>query len=72
MSCDGETAAVDFVCLVEVDALLEFASSQECLPEFKSLNRMDGISITLVFRFDPKDASTFEVLEVWSPAALSF
>lgn len=71
VSCDGETAAVDFVCNAEVDALLEFASSQD-LPEFRSVNREEVINITLVFQFDPQNADFFEVLEIWSPAALSF
>ena len=71
VSCDGETAAVDFVCNAEVEAVLEFASSQD-LPEFRSVNREEVINITLVFQYDPKNAKAFEVLEIWSPAALSF
>jgi hypothetical protein len=71
VSCDGETAAVDFVSQAEVDAVLEFVSPSDDLPEFRNVKRIEIINVTLVFRFDPKDASVFEVLEIWAPSALS-
>lgn len=70
-SCDGGIAAVDFVCHVAIKALVELAPEPENLQEYRGIDQLEVISITLVFRFDPQDTNMFEVLEIWAPTALS-
>lgn len=72
VSCESDTAAVEFVLLVEIDALLESVSSPGDGPDFRNVHDMRAVSISLVFRFKAEDDSFFEVLEVWTPGSLSF
>lgn len=66
------TASAQFVCSVEVDALLEFIDSANAYPDFRSVHRMEVVSITLDFQFDPKDVQVFSVKTYWAPMALTF
>jgi hypothetical protein len=72
VSVNKTMAAVDFVVHVEVDAVLEFFGPASEIPEFRHVERFEDVNITLVFRFDPKDATSFEMLEYWAPSALRF
>jgi len=72
VSCDGPTASVEFVCHVEVKASLEIVTSTDAQPDFRKVDQMEVVNITLEFKFDPANVQVFEVETYWSPASLCF
>lgn len=72
VSCDGPTASVEFVCNVEVDALLELNDSADAQNDFRKVDRMEVVNVTLEFKFDPTNVEVFEVQTYWTPTSLCF
>jgi hypothetical protein len=72
VSCDGPTASVEFVCSVEVAALLEISASADAQPDFRKVEREEVVNITLEFKFDLANVEVFEVQTYWAPASLFF
>jgi hypothetical protein len=69
VSCDEETAAVEFACLITVDAHFEYENEEgEIERDWK--RTQEFASITLEFHFDPKDPSIFEVQSYAAPTKL--
>ena len=66
------TASAQFVCSVEVDALLKIIDSANAYPDFRSVHRMEVVSITLDFQFDPENVQVFSVKTYWAPMTLTF
>jgi hypothetical protein len=72
VSCDGPTASVEFVCHVEVKASLEITDSTDAQPDFREVDRLKVVNITLEFKFDPANAEVCEVETYWAPVSLFF
>jgi hypothetical protein len=73
ISCEEIHASVEFVCFIEADAWLEIhPSGGGASPEYRRAEKRQSISITLEFRFDPKDPTIFELEKYWAPQVLSF
>jgi hypothetical protein len=72
VSCDGPTASVEFVCHVDVKASLEISDPTDTQPDFRNVDQMEVVNITLEFKFDPANDEVFEVQTYWSPMSLSF
>jgi hypothetical protein len=72
VSCDGPTASVEFVCHAEVKASLETTDSIDAQPDFREIDQMEVVNITLEFKFDPANAEVFEVETYWAPVSLCF
>ena len=72
ISCDEARASVEFVCFVEIDAWLEILPPNAAPPEYRHSEKQQAINVTLEFRFDPSDATVFEVESYWAPQAISF
>jgi hypothetical protein len=71
ISCEECHAAVDFVCQVEINAILEVIRAPDFAVDIDSHMDVDIINITLEFDFDPKDPSVFNVTSTWSPTHLT-
>ncbi|MGO8837059.1 MAG: PIN domain-containing protein [Limisphaerales bacterium] len=72
VSCDGPTASVGFVCHVEVKASLKVTDSTDAHSDFREIDQMEVVNITLEFKFDPANADVFEVETYWAPTSLCF
>jgi PIN domain len=72
VSCDGPTASVEFACHVEVKASLEITDSTDTQPDFREIDRLEVVNITLEFKFDPANAEVCEVETYWAPVSLFF
>ncbi len=70
ISCDGNNAAVDFACEVEVSAVLDIFRE----PEFSGVDSQtetQTTNITLEFDFDPRNPDHLKITSIWSPTALN-
>ena len=72
ISCDETKASVEFVCFVEFEAWLEIRHADGVSLEHRRGEREQAISITLDFRFDPKDPTIFEIETYWAPQTVTF
>jgi len=72
VSCDGPTASVEFVCHIDVKASLEIIAPTDAQQDFRNVDQMEIVNITLEFKFDPANVDVFEVENYWAPTSLCF
>jgi hypothetical protein len=72
VSCDETKASVEFVCYVEFDGFLEIHLPDNAPFEYRQADQKQFLTITLEFKFNPRDPNVFEVETYWAPSSITF